>query len=146
MCPLFCCHCNTKNHPLPRYPPLSAKAATMEVAVFLCSYRRVFAPLLKSRFFVIYFRGITLADRKSLPCVKGGGLPKARRRDCNVALRNNPSGKNRRFLPAPLTQGSLCALQPPTIHAIIPSKKGYKRLPRQFANWLAMTLKSEGFL
>ena len=44
-----------------RYPPLSANAATMEVAEFLCSYRRGFVPLLKSRFFVIYFRGVTLA-------------------------------------------------------------------------------------
>ena len=37
----------------------------MEVAEFLCSYRRVFVPLLKSRFFVIYFRGVTLADEKA---------------------------------------------------------------------------------
>ena len=34
----------------------------MEVAEFLCSYCRVFVPLLKSRFFVIYYRCVTLAD------------------------------------------------------------------------------------
>ena len=42
----------------------------MEVAEFLCSYRRVFVPLRKSRFFVIYFRGETLADGKSLPLTR----------------------------------------------------------------------------
>ena len=35
----------------------------MEVAGFLCSYRRVFAPLLKSRFFGFYVNGVTLADK-----------------------------------------------------------------------------------
>ena len=34
----------------------------MEVAEFLCSYRRVFVPLLKSRFFGFYVNGVTLAD------------------------------------------------------------------------------------
>ena len=34
----------------------------MEVAEFLCAYRRVFAPLRKDRFFVIYYRCVTLAD------------------------------------------------------------------------------------
>ena len=45
-----------------RYPPLSAKAATMVVAGFFMPILSVLATLLKSRFFVIYFRGVTLAD------------------------------------------------------------------------------------
>jgi hypothetical protein len=45
-----------------RYPALSANAAKTEVAEFLCSYRRVFVPLLKSRFFGFYVNGVTLAD------------------------------------------------------------------------------------
>jgi len=54
-----------KNQDLPlnyRYPPISAKAATMEVAGFFVPILSVLATLLKSRFFVIYFRGVTLAD------------------------------------------------------------------------------------
>ena len=45
-----------------RYPPLSANAATMEVAGFFMPILSVFAPLLKSHFFVIYYRCVTLAD------------------------------------------------------------------------------------
>ena len=49
------------------------------------------------------------APGQSLPCVKGGGCPKGRRRDCNVSVRDNPPVKNQRFLPAPFTQGGLYA-------------------------------------
>ena len=66
-----------KNQDLPlnyRYPTISANAATMEVAGFFMPILLVFATLLKSRFFVIYFRGVTLADGRKPPLCKGRWL------------------------------------------------------------------------
>lgn len=45
-----------------RYPPLSANAAKIEVAGFFMPILSVLATLLKSHFFVIYYRCVTLAD------------------------------------------------------------------------------------
>ena len=51
-----------KNRPLYRYPPIAVNSTMIQVAGFLCLWCRALVPLLKSRFFVIYFRGVTLAD------------------------------------------------------------------------------------
>ena len=45
-----------------RYPPISAKAATMEVAGLFMPILSVLATLLESRFFGFYVNGVTLAD------------------------------------------------------------------------------------
>ena len=61
--PLRCTYVNNKK-PLPVH---SRKFDYDTGSGFLCLCYRVFALLLKSRFFVIYFRGITLADGNAFP-------------------------------------------------------------------------------
>jgi hypothetical protein len=77
----------------------------MEVAEFLCSYCRVFVPLLKSRFFVIYFRGVTLADEKP-PSDEGGGFCEAK--DGGREQHLSPSFA---ALSSPLVSGGLCPVE-----------------------------------
>ena len=75
---------------------------------FLCSYRRVFVPLPKSRFFVIYFRGVTLADGIDccpvrLACIKAAVLIYSY---AIFLLRNrfNPSRKTMMHTAEPVTK------------------------------------------
>ena len=86
-----------------RYPPLSAKAATMEVAGFY------FHPAEKSSFFVIYYRCVTLADGKSLPLT----------REVDFAKQKTEGEKN------------LSELSPPVSHkcSTAPSSEGANKNP-----------------
>ena len=88
----------------------------------------VFVTLLKSRFFVIYYRRVTLADgRKSLPCAKGGGTAQA--------VTEGLSIPQSAALTAPFTQGGLSGslwLQSAVDYGII-RRKRLPRLPRSLA-------------
>ena len=94
----------------------------------------VFAPLLKSRFFVIYFRGVTLADkRQSLPCVKGGGFAaRRRRRDCWATEFDTPSVLNQLF----------CQLPPREAFVAIRSDPWYNTPNESITQEIATSLRS----
>ena len=105
------------SHKLP-LPSMSAIAATMEVAEFYA-----YAVCYALRFQKPIFRQSNSCRRdKSLPCVKGGGLPKARRKDCNLLCKTIPQTEIKDFCQPPLHKGAFL-LQLYALRAIIPKGK-----------------------
>ena len=84
-----------------RCPPIAVNSTMIQVADFLCLCCWGFVPLLKSRFFVIYFRGVTLAGGiKCLPLTRevakrsfDGGREMNILSPCHGSRRASPLGR-----------------------------------------------------
>ena len=83
----------------------------VDIFLFLIKYDETGAGISSSTgfVFVLIFCCCGFAPHQSLPCVRGGGSPTARRRGCQNTIPYDPSvkiGSEEPILPAPLAQGS----------------------------------------
>ena len=77
----------------------------IQVAEFLCLCCRLSVSLSKSRFFVIYYRCVTLADEKAFPW---GKVPPQGRMRANIFLPNEST----QSLPSSVKNQNFCQLPP----------------------------------